>query len=294
MTRFITDLTTRGYEADASRRVPLPMFFHYLEHQRWRALCDPEVGLADHVDRGHFFVVQKQRMELFAGVGQDVPLRVYMWADRIGRSTIDVVHEVRRRTDGRTVARAQVVGLWLGPNRRLTRIPDGLRQYIGDLEPPPEVEPDLVEQPCVPADADRLESSYIRPPEVPYPASDLETLNVPNEEDAPADAHRSLRTVRWSELDIFDHVNAATYLRFCDDARAAYDLEHDSPAGTLRRPQIGAALHYDRETREGETLEILSWRVAPGRLGFVLRSAEDGSLRSRVLMALAPVTEAAP
>jgi acyl-CoA thioesterase FadM len=122
----------------------------------------------------------------------------------------------------------------------------------------------------------------------------LETLNVPNEEDAPADAHRSLRTVRWSELDIFDHVNAATYLRFCDDARAAYDLEHDSPAGTLRRPQIGAALHYDRETREGETLEILSWRVAPGRLGFVLRSAEDGSLRSRVLMALAPVTEAAP
>lgn len=286
MSHFVTDIVTRGYEADATRRVPLPMFFHYLEHQRWRAICDPEVGLADHVDRGHFFVLHRQRMELLRGVGQDVPLRIYMWAEKVGRSTIDVRHEVRRRTDGVTVARAHVVGLWLGPTRRLTRIPDALRAYIEALEPPPAQEDALIEQPHVPVDHERLESSYIRPPERAYPPSELTSLVVPEEDDAPADAHCFTLTVRWSELDIFDHVNAATYLRFCDDARAAYDREHDSPAGHLRRPQVGAALHYDRETLEGERIEVLSWKTAPDRLGFVLRSADDQSLRARVGMVL--------
>lgn len=286
MAHFITDLVTRGYEADATRRVPLPMFYHYLEHQRWRAICDPEVGLAEHVDRGHFFVVHRQRMELLRGVGQDVPLRIYMWAEKVGRSSIDVRHEVRRMTDGVTVARAHVVGLWLGPTRRLTRIPDELRAYIESLKEPPTTESDLVVQPHVPCDADRMESSYIRPPERIYPVSGLDTLTVPQAEDIPAHAHRFSLTVRWSELDIFNHVNAATYLRFCDDARAAFDQEHDSPAGHLRRPQVGAALYYDRETLEGERIEVLSWKTAADRLAFVLRSGEDGSLRARVGMAI--------
>ena len=105
MPTYHEDLTTRGYEADPSLRVPLPMVFQYLEHLRWRSIIDPDSGLGHHVDRGHFFVVHRQRLVLNRGFGQDTDVRVYLWPIKVGRSAIDLAHEVRRRSDGAVLAR---------------------------------------------------------------------------------------------------------------------------------------------------------------------------------------------
>ncbi len=278
MTSYYEDLTTRGYEAGPSRRVPLPMVFQYLEHLRWRCIIDPASGLGDFVDRGFFFVVQKQRLVLHRGFGQDTDLRAFMGCTKVGRSAIDITHEVRRRSDGAVMASAEVTGLWLGPNRRLTRIPDELRAFVEGLGPIPPVDMSTV---TLEDHSERLESSYIRPPDLEFPTGSL-AIDAPTEADIPADAMRYVAVVRPSDLDIFSHVNAATYLRFCDDARAACS----GILGELgTSPAYRAAIHYARETLQGEEVTVHTWPIGNTEVGFAL--VAGGTVRCTARMDIA-------
>jgi len=273
---YFTDIVTRGYEADLTRRVPLPALFQYLEHLRWCSIIDPRSGLGSLVDVGYFFVVHQQRMVVRRAVGQDTPLRAYLWAEKVGRSSIDIGHEIRRLHDDAIVAEAHVTGLWLGPDRRLARIPDALREFAGTLEPPAPVGDGHARS----TDA-RLESSYIRPPDVPFPHRSIDIAAPADDLPEPSFAYQT--RVRPSDLDIFAHVNAATYLRFCDDARidgSAYF------ACETRRPTLRAAIRYVKETVEGETLTIRVWRVDAETFAFTVRA--DGELRATAAMELAP------
>lgn len=276
MPTYHEDLTTRGYEADPTRRVPLPMVFQYLEHLRWRSIIDPASGLGPYVDRGHFFVVHRQRLVLARGFGQDTDIRAYMWPTKLGRSAIDLTHEIRRRSDGVVLARAEVTGLWLGPTRRLTRMPDELREFAAAIDAPEPAPPAAPE-----CHADRLETSYIRPPDVAYPARDLD-IEAPEPDSAPGDALEYHTRVRPSDLDIFAHVNAATYLRYCDDARVDAEgfLGEDG-----RAPAFRAAIRYERETLEGEDVTIRTWRPAPADVCFVIEA--HGVVRATARMELA-------
>jgi acyl-CoA thioesterase FadM len=275
MRTYFEDLTTRGYEADPTRRVPLPMVFQYLEHLRWRSIIDPTSGLAPFVDQGYFFVVHKQSLVLRRGFGQDTDIRVYLWATKVGRSSIEMRHEVRRRSDNVVLAEAEVTGLWLGPTRRLSRIPDALRAFCADLEPPTPATPDGAED-----HGERLETSFIRPPDVLYPSAPL-SLEAPDVTAIPDDTIEYRCHVRPSDLDIFAHVNAATYLRYCDDARVAAEGLLGS-AG--RAACVQAALHYSRETLEGEEIQIRLWQVADDEVHFAMDAG--GVNRSTAAMRL--------
>jgi acyl-CoA thioesterase FadM len=270
---YYEDIVTRGYEADPTRRVPLPMVFQYLEHLRWRSIIDPASGLGPYMDLGHFFVVHRQRLVLHRAFGQDTPVRAYMWATRLSRSAIDISHEVRRLTDGIVLARAEVTGVWLGPNRRMARLPEELGRFAESLTPPPAV--DEVEADC---HATRLESSYIRPPDVEFPRADM-AIDAPDPSDVPADALTYRCRVRPSDLDMFAHVNAATYLRYCDDARA---ISEGVLGDEGRAPAYRAAIHYARETVEGEEVTVRHWRTSPGTLAFVLEA--HGVVRATATM----------
>ena len=261
MRTYYEDLTTRGYEADPTRRVPLPMVFQYLEHLRWRSIIDPTSGLAPFVDQGFFFVVHKQSLVLRRGFGQDTDIRVFLWPTKLGRSSIDMRHEVRRRSDNVVLAEAKVTGLWLGPTRRLARIPDALRAFCDGLEAPEAAAPMGEEN-----HGERLETSFIRPPDVLYPATPL-SVEAPAHDSVPDDALEYRCMVRPSDLDIFRHVNAATYLRYCDDARVAAE-GYLGAAG--RAPSVQAALHYSRETLEAEEVHIRLWSVEPGEVHFAI------------------------
>lgn len=275
MRTYYEDLTTRGYEADPTRRVPLPMVFQYLEHLRWRSIIDPESGLAPFVDKGYFFVVHKQSLVLRRGFGQDTDIRVFLWATKVGRSSIDLRHEVRRLSDDVVLAEAQVTGLWLGPTRRLTRIPDELRTFCEGLEAP--APSTAVSSEC---HAERLETSFIRPPDVVYPDGPL-TVVAPEASEIPDDALEYRCHVRPSDLDIFAHVNAATYLRYCDDARAAAE----GYLGKLgRAASVQSALHYARETLENEEVHIQFWQQGEDELNFVISAG--GAVRCTAALKL--------
>jgi acyl-CoA thioesterase FadM len=188
---------------------------------------------------------------------------VFLWAKKIGRSSIELRHEVRRLSDDVVLAEADVTGLWLGPNRRLTRIPDALRDFCTELEPPAASTAENSE-----CHAERLETSFIRPPDVVYPDGPLSVV-APDADSAPADALEYRCHVRPSDLDIFAHVNAATYLRYCDDARAGAE----GYLGALgRAPSVQSALHYARETLENEEVHIQFWQVGEDEVHFVINA----------------------
>jgi acyl-CoA thioesterase FadM len=273
---YQTVLRTRGYECDRTRTVPIPVFMSYLEHLRWEVIRRPELGLEPLLDQGCFFVVGRQAVELLVRVGLGVELRLTTRIEKVGRATAEVTHAVHRVVDDVLVAHARVMGMWLGPDRRLARLPDSLREVWRqhDALPRPALSP-----PTPAAGASAYTPSIVSPPEVVHTMCGLDGL-APPPDGPPEGAWAYQMTVRPSDIDIFDHVNAASYLRFCDDARlAAADAGALGPAEgqRARGPAVRVAIAYHREAVRGDALTIATWPAPGDRPGFlcdVRRSAE--------------------
>lgn len=258
---FEVRLETRGYEIDTTATVPMAIIFRYCEHARWTMMRDPRLGIADLVHDGHFFVVREQIFEIVRRVGQGVPLVLRTWFQSAGRSTASVVHELLRPADGALVAHASVTGVWIGPSRRMVRLPDTFRELA------------RAQAGAIPADvrtavADRPPShgrpaSFFDPPEVVHGARGLD-LRPPEELDEGAVVYRHEVVVPRRELDVFSHVNAATWLTYCDDARAAAADAGALPAalGALGY-NVRTAILYRHEAVAGDRLVVSVARV-PG------------------------------
>jgi len=273
-------LVTRGTEIDQTATVGMPTFVRTFEHLRWQAMQDPRLGLVDLIHDGHFFVVRTQVVELRRRIGLGVALRMRTTFESVGRSTATVRHEATRVSDGAIVARARVVGVWLGPTRRMARLPDQCRAFS---------EAYTLAYPLTPAegsapagDAMRVPGtghprSFTHPPEVVFPpiglADDPPALTDPAIVSRAFDyVHRVVVPPR--DLDVFSHVNAATWALYCDDARhlgAASIDPNQAPRGWVVR----AGLFYGREAVVGDALDIGVWSIAPRALGFVCLRGDE-------------------
>lgn len=223
--------------------MPLPVFLSYLEHVRWEWIQDPKLGLLPLLHQGHFFVVQRQTVEVVQTVGLSVDVVARGVLDHVGRCQARVRHTVRRADDGALLAQAVVWGLWLGPDRRLSRLPDAMRQY---WRAEPAVDIDIGELPPMQGGES---TSLIQPPKTVYAPLGLE-VELP--EGAPPDqAVRHVVTVRPSDTDVFEHVNASVWMSMVEDAR------HQTTAhcGPARRVSID----YPQEAIIGEQLTVHGW-----------------------------------
>ena len=68
-------------------------------------------------------------------------LRIRTWAGDFRRTSMDMLQEARRdpregESDSTPVARARVVAVWMGENRRPIRVPPEVRDGFGSLEAP--------------------------------------------------------------------------------------------------------------------------------------------------------------
>ena len=52
-----------------------------------------------------------------------VDVDVHLWWEFVGRSSVRIAQRIERVADGAAVAQARVTCAWLGPSRRLTRMP---------------------------------------------------------------------------------------------------------------------------------------------------------------------------
>lgn len=298
---FVRAVSTRGYELDTTRSVSIPIIMNYLEHLRWEVMQEPSLGLKEALDEGHFFVVGQQDVELVRRVGMGVPLDVSLVMRKVGRSRAVVEHAIHRsdrpRDDKSLVAHAEVTGMWLGPNRRLARLPEGIREVGRAHAELPAVLLESVHASGIPSPEEA--PSFIERPEVTHRSRGLGHIALPEltaELPAHGQVFRHQLVVRPSDLDIFNHVNASKYLRFFEDARhlagvrkaiewahPPTDSAHDDADVCALKPHVRASVSYHQEAVLGDTLDVVGWALpsdatTPVRFQFVLLRGDEAPL----------------
>jgi acyl-CoA thioesterase FadM len=233
MRRLERLITTRGYEMDASGVIPLGVLASYMEHTRWQSVADSEFRLATYWKRG---VIRAQHIEMLEPVRFDTELSIDCTVGRLGRTSLDLCHHVRRLGDGRLVARATVTAVNLDDLGRPAPLDAGAQELLGD------------------------------PPALPSAAFSGE---------APGSVWTREITVCPSDQDVLQHVNHARYIDFVEDTRAlaaragAYGSASEAAQLSPRR----IAISYERQAAFGDVLKAITWRLEENRhaFGFELR-----------------------
>tara|TARA_B100000674_G_C37887346_1_gene937304 strand:- start:76 stop:927 length:852 start_codon:yes stop_codon:yes gene_type:complete len=279
MALFSRKITTRGYEPDRFATVPIQRYLNYLEWLRWEFIQDPETGLLEGLQSGHFPVVRSQRFELIQRVGMGRDLLLWARVTKVGRSTVTLEHHVVAEDDGSLVAHAIVEGLWLGPSRRLVRIPDAFRE-LAEQHAAAESPKFSVLPVNRPAGTGPLIHTNPKPCIFERKGLDLHLY------DAPESTFTSERTIRPSDIDIFSHVNAATYVDMFEDAlyeafkTHAFDRSWPNRPGPVNRLFI----HYDRESLLDESLVAHCWEADSEGFAFELRRRDDDAVLCRATL----------
>lgn len=276
---FEERIVTRGTEIDRTATVSMASVLRYFEHTRWCVMQRPLLGLIDLIDRGHFFVVRSQVVELRRRIGQGQPLILTTRFLDVGRSTATVVHEALRERDGAVVARARVTGVWLGPSRRPVRLPDALRLVTRAETGSYDEASDQAEDGMVDlAEVHGGEaSSFIAPPEKVFTPMSVK-VEPPLEPPEPARAIHRL-VVPSRDLDVFSHVNAATFLHYADDAREAEAERLGLGAEVAKGFVARVGLFYQREAKRGDHLALHLVPLGERALGvWCRREGPDGDV----------------
>lgn len=259
MSRIVRRIRSRGYELDATQRVPAATMLRYLEHMRWESAHDPQVSLAQMFQNGYRMVVRAQQIEIDEPVGLEEDLDISLELGHVGTASMDMLHEVVRVRDGKRMARAVVTAVQLNPSLRPHRIPDEIRAL-----------------------APARERLVLVPP--------------PAEERGQVVWSRRL-VVTPSDLDLFQHVNHARYLEYFDDTRqmataaGGYGAASEVAGGRLLR----ASIDYRQQALAGDDITLATWLIDDsGRaLAFEMRKGE-GEVLARCRIDVAPDGLATP
>jgi len=274
---FVHHLVTRGTEIDHTATVSPFSALRYFEHLRWLMMRDPRLGLQAGLEASHFFVVRSQVLELRRRVGMGVPLTMRTAFEHCGRSTARVLHVATRDSDGAIVARARVTGVWLGSDRRLARLPDAFRAFANAqaaAATPDDDDPDRAGDPLPDPHVQGYPGSFVAPPGVVLPPMTVRT--EPPRELPEAILYSHLLTVEPRDLDVFGHVNAATWMSMAHDARHYADRAGRLPPDTTgSRWTARFGLFYGREAVAGARLRVSVWQPGPRSLAYAFEDADD-------------------
>ena len=289
MPLFHRHIVTRGYEPDNTATIPVCRILNYLEQLRWEFIRDPDSQLQEYLASGHFPVVRSQRIEMVQRVGMDTALELYARVLKVGRNIVIIEHHVIESKTRALVTHAIVEGIFLGPNRRPVRIPEGFRALAAhhqSLETPQHI--------LDPAHRPAPDQTLIHttPERTIFEPMGLEDFYHP--EAAVQAPFESEFQVRPSQIDIFNHVNAATYVDMFTDALGEASQQPDGPfksyadAG-LRR----LAIQYQQEATVHQKLVARIWPLERDHFGCELYRPADGVSLCLATLHLDPVHQEA-
>ncbi|HEY6556061.1 MAG TPA: acyl-CoA thioesterase [Polyangiaceae bacterium] len=142
---FERRISVRGYEMNASGRVPPATLARYGEHVRWEGLRSAEYGLNRFWQRG---VIRAQRLQTFAAAQYGSELNVRMWVARVGKTSFDIANRLEHES-GTPVALVKVTVVNLGRDGRPSPVAPGFADYVRE-EPLPTVPPPETPEPHEP------------------------------------------------------------------------------------------------------------------------------------------------
>ena len=121
-------IAVRTAELDSFGHVNHAVFLNYLEHARFAAL--KEAGFSWDVLDGQGWAIFVVRIEVdyLSEARREDELVVRTWAEGFRRTSMVLRQEIVRADEEEVVvARARVTAVWIGPNRKPIRVPDGVR-----------------------------------------------------------------------------------------------------------------------------------------------------------------------
>lgn len=245
--RLDLSFPVRGYELDRTGAVPPVVVLRYLENVRWEGLRHGGV-LSDMFAKGRRIVVRQQRLHMLARIGYPETLHTGLWLDRVGRTSVEMGHDLRR-ADGTLVAKATLIAVQLDASWRPIEVSEDIRA-LATGEGRPDARPVLAQAP-------------------------------------PPGAHVVSFHVRPHEIDMLQHVNHSFYAEYFDDARllaAAADIYEgvQGAGGSAREVHVD----YAASALPGDTLRVATWTLdAQARqLAFSLSRDEGPPLSTGVIV----------
>ena len=188
-------------------------------------------------------VMRSQIIELNEQISFNEEIEVVMWLSKVGRTSFNMGHTLKHKDTGAIFGRAAVTVVALTLDGLPKEVPSGVRQYV----------------------------------------SDQETLEIPRLKLSPQPGAWSHSfPVRFTDLDLLQHVNESRYVEYVEDARHAcaraggYGLDSAPATARIRR----LAVSYEGQARLGDTLRVTTWAVddRPGSYEFEMRTEPQGAL----------------
>lgn len=219
------EITTRAYELDRFGRIPPAVLLRYLEHTRWEAGYDSETEMSGLFAGGRRMVVRAQQLRMMRALGRAERLRVSLWLEGVGRTSMTMGQRVVLAEGGEEVAVGTVVGVSIDERGQPTALGAAVRELT-------------------------------RPAGLSHARIDAGA--------APAGAFQASTVVRYSDTDLLQHANHARYADWVEDARAAASAAGAlGQAGPPRRARW-LAVENLRECLVGDTVEMAVWRADDG------------------------------
>lgn len=126
-----TVISVRSPELDSFGHVNHATFLHYLEHARYEALEAAGFSWPTLEERGWLIFVVRIEVDYLAEATRGDRLLVRTWADGFRRTTMHFAQEIVRADEPETVVtRSRVRAVWMGPDRRPTRVPEEVREGL--------------------------------------------------------------------------------------------------------------------------------------------------------------------
>ncbi|MEZ4325607.1 MAG: hypothetical protein R3B40_10345 [Polyangiales bacterium] len=237
-TLFRSRLTSRWHEIDGSRVARPRVLMDFMEHARAQIPTHDAVHHA--LNHG---LARAIRIELHAPLLEPADIDVAVWLSRCGTSSYAIEHELTRATDGALLARAQLVFVRVGADRRPAPVDPAVTARVHGHPQPLRLGRDLP----VPAGAPR----YTRAFQV-----------------LPSDENRGRHA---------GHTQVVDYL---DDTRRLALLTGALPgaAGEHFQGATQVAVDYEGELHVGDWVEARVWSTsnrAPGALVALTRRDDD-------------------
>lgn len=127
-----TEVVVRSYELDSFGHVNHAVYLNYLEHARFETLRAGGLTRERMKAEGWGVYVVRLEIDYLKEARMDDRLVVRTRLGGYRRSSMVLLQEVRRGND--EVARARVHAVWVGANGRPIRVPDAVREALGEAD----------------------------------------------------------------------------------------------------------------------------------------------------------------
>jgi acyl-CoA thioesterase FadM len=245
-------ILTRGDELDQEGLVPPDGILRYFEYLRWESVEDDVLSIAPLLTDGHRLVVVGQKLRVLQDIGRGADCSVAMWVGKLWWTGLAFANQLSL-ADGTPVAQAQVTTVYLDASDRPVPLPEDYRGRVAASGAFPDMGPRLL---------------GARPPE---------------------NAWRRPVLACPSHVDVYRHVNHASYATYFDDTRLlAAAAGHYGELSPLARGRVRRlAIDYLRQAFQADQLEVLTWALGPGVLAFELRRVQESEPLARGRMEVA-------